>query len=60
MSVRKSPRASFQQGLVKNFGVITIKIFLALVREVPAECGRNVLRTEVRLMFVKSVYLIEE
>lgn len=46
VSVHRSLTASFAPELANNFKVITIKIFLTVVREVVAEQGRNVLEME--------------
>lgn len=45
-------------GLVDILRVSIIKIILALVRVISGDWGRNVLDTDLRLMFVKSGYLM--
>lgn len=58
LRVHRSSTTSFVAGLVKRFKRITVKMLQELVCEVPAECGRKVSDTELRLMFVKSEYII--
>lgn len=55
--VRRSSTISFASGLVENFKVSSVKMFLALVHEVPPEYDRSVPDTELWLAFVKYGYL---
>lgn len=59
VGMRRSSIGSFALGLVENFKLRNIEIFLASVREMAAECGRTALNTEPRLMFVNFGYLME-
>lgn len=43
--------ASFSAGLVRSFKESSMRTFMDLVRKVGAECGENVLSTEVQLHF---------
>lgn len=51
--------SSFVPGLMKTFNSSTIKIFLSVVREVPAERGISDPDAGLRLMFVESRCLME-
>lgn len=49
---------SFANKLVELFGASTMKTYCALVREIDSERGRNVTDAQIRLVFVKSGYLL--
>lgn len=58
VGVCKRTTPSYRSGLVTIFKVSTMELFLASVREIAAEWGRNAPHTELRLTFVESGYLI--
>lgn len=49
---------SFAKKLVELFGASTMKTYCALLREIDSERGRNVTDAQIRLVFVKSGYLL--
>lgn len=59
VGVHRSRSANFASRLVSIFRVSTIKLALALVREVAAELCGNIPDSELRITFVKSGNLIE-
>lgn len=57
MYVVRSSTAIFASGSVDILKFGAVKIGLALVHEVAAECGKSVLEAKLRLTTVKSEYL---
>lgn len=59
-SMQKILAAIFASRLVNRLKKTTMQIYVELLREVAAKCGKSILAKELRLTFVKSGYMMRE